>query len=272
MFSTRILLAVTVCIGAGSSVYAQDPPPPPPGENPGFAPPEGPVPRDMHKPFAPPGHEGWKDGDIKEMIEKLWMVRLTEQLGLNDEQTVLVIRRAKDHREQLRKLAEQRQQLLRELKESVRAGGPEADIQNKLEALAQHDRESVERRWRAFEATAEGLNATQRAKLYVFISEFDNDMRRLVQKARERMSGRMMRPQDGPMGFGQPGQPGMAPQPGAPMGPGQGPMPPQWQQRPRDFRPGSPQGEFHSQPGAGPQGPPPPPGPGNPPLGAGQPR
>jgi hypothetical protein len=203
--------------------------------------------------------EEWRERDVKELVETLWMVRLTKELGLSDEQTVLMVRRTNEFKDQKKELGEKRQQLVRALKADIKSGQPEEQVRQKLDELIAHDKKVPELKWQMYEKVAEGLSVAQRAKLYVFMNEFEGEMRHLIEKARQRMGGYMQPP------AGEPGTPGgpMSPdihrpaRPEAPVAPGQRPGP-------RGFQPGmSPGGGAGMQPGAPPMpGPPPGPPPG----------
>ncbi len=126
------------------------------------------------------------DHDAREMVEVILAARLAKELGLNDEQTVLMLRRFSSYREQVNALRKDRQDRLKALKASVKSGESDELITAKLNDLMDQDVKMAEFRKMAYEKASEGLTATQRAKLYVFVNEFEGDMRKLVQQARER--------------------------------------------------------------------------------------
>jgi len=111
--------------------------------------------------------------------------RLSEELGLNDEQTVLMIRRFSEFKKEMNERKKQRGELLRELKTVLQEGTPDEEIAPRLEGLLRHDQESVEFKRGIYERACEGLSVAQRAKMYVFLNEFETDMRKLIERARE---------------------------------------------------------------------------------------
>jgi len=151
--------------------------------------------------------------DVRELVDAIMAARVAKQLGLNDEQTVLMLRRFSEFREQLNALRKGRQEILQGLKNSLRSGEGDAQIEAKLSQLVAHDGKIAEFRKSAYEKAGAGLTVSQRAKLYVFLNEFENDMRRLIQRARERNAnrwGRFAEPPRPP----EPGQPPRPPRPG----------------------------------------------------------
>ena len=136
---------------------------------------------------AGPGAPGdIEDRDTSELIEAVMAARLAKALGLNDEQTVLMVRRFGEFRGELNSLRRRRHELLKQLKDAVHNEAAEAEIDTALKNLVEHDAKLAKYKFGAFQKASEDLAVTQRAKLYVFLNEFETDMRRLIQRARER--------------------------------------------------------------------------------------
>jgi hypothetical protein len=131
---------------------------------------------------------GGPDGmDPRELLEQVMMARISKDLRLDDEQTVILVRQFTEHRDEMRQMHHRRMELLRELRGVLNEGGEsEAELEARLEALQAHEDAMHAARGAFFERAAEGLTVRQRAGLYVFIHEFEGDMRRLMQRARER--------------------------------------------------------------------------------------
>lgn len=234
---TPITLTVTGIVLASIwmvTADAQEPPVPPPREEPapGGYPPPGPPgpPRDGERgPMGRGDFDPMNNQDVRELIETVKMVRLTKELGLTQEQTVILVKQYNEYKERLEKLNQRRQERLRDLKDAVHSDNNDR-IEAALKALIGQDAEIADARRTAFNEVGKELTIKQKAKLYVFLQEFDQDMRRLIQRARERgeapgMSGpmlnRMREMREGRQGpFPQQGVPG---RPGP--GPGQGPRP-----------------------------------------------
>jgi len=133
-----------------------------------------------------PVPEKGADREISELIESVMVARLSKELGLNEEETVLMVRRFSEFREQLNDLKRQRQEKLRRLRTVLREEKANEAVEDALQDLIAHDLKMLEFRKKAYQSAAGQLSVKQRAKLYVFISDFEGDMRRLIQKARER--------------------------------------------------------------------------------------
>ena len=148
--------------------------------------------------MAPPGpaphpHGLAGDPEIQELIQTVMAARLAKALELDDEQTVLVVRRFSEFREKMSALKRERQELVKQLRMGLREGAPEDELEAKLDELMAHDAEVAEFKRTAYDKASAGLTISQRAKLYVFLSDFESDMRRLIQKARERRAERFGR-------------------------------------------------------------------------------
>jgi len=123
--------------------------------------------------------------DTSELLEAVMAARLAKTLGLNDEQTVLMVRRFAEYKEETTRLKRRRNELLKELKGVVHSQAAEGDIDTALKGLVEHDAKLAKFKFDAFQKASEDLSVTQRAKLYVFLNDFETDMRRLIQRARE---------------------------------------------------------------------------------------
>lgn len=153
------------------------PPPPPPG---------GDRRPDRHGPPRDGEGLGWPvDDNGREMLEALRIIKISEALKLDDEQTVILMRRFREMKERTETLHKERQSIMHELKQSIQSNAAESEIQQKLDALMAKEDETVAARREAFERAGEGLSALQRAKLYVFMSEFDSEMRKMIRQARQ---------------------------------------------------------------------------------------
>ena len=236
-------------------------------------------------PPAPPDgkgtrHQGMhmgKDGNpakAREMLEQVMIARLSSELKLNDEQSVVLMRRFTEAREAKQALSKERGEAMRELRAIVEQQKDEKALNECLTRLHDLDAKLASHKQQLQETMGADLNPWQKARLALFLEQFEADLRQMLREAREHRNGPAMGPM-GPMpgmppGPGmmqpgmQPGMPGMQPgmQPGMPgMGPhgfGRNPMqpgpngpagmqPPQWPAQ------GPPQGPQQGQP----QGPPP---------------
>lgn len=198
-----IALAMAV---AAAAARAQDPPPPP-------LPPETPL-SDAARPRgegAGPRHES------RALLEQIMVARISQELSLSDEDTVLLVRRFSETREEVRALMRERAAQMRALGEMLRANADAAALDTALEAVRALDRKVFEARQTAMDELGADLTPWQRARLYVFLGNFENDLRRLVQQARER--ARRGEPPLDPNRPRRPPRPGDTPPPEAPETP-----------------------------------------------------
>lgn len=130
--------------------------------------------------------ENWEQRDVHELVELVMMVRLSQELDLSEERTVAMVRRFQELKGRQKELGERRQKAAKELKEAVKIQESDEVVQGKLDALMALDSELVTMRQKAFEEVSAELTTMQRAKLYVFLQEFEGQMRRLIEKARQR--------------------------------------------------------------------------------------
>jgi len=258
-FAATVLAAMLATTWAS----AQPPESPPPPGTPGMQgpPPQGPPDGRGMKRSGP--HMG-KDGNsnkAREMLEQVMIARLSNELKLNDDQSLVLMRRFNEAREEKQALNKERAEAMRDLRGLVEQQKDEATLKECLTRLHDLDAKLSSYKQRLQETMGADLNPWQKAKLALFLEQFEADVRQMLREARERRNG----PPFGPMGMPQPGmQPGMMPQPGMqpgmPPGPGMGPQNPgrnPMQPGPNGPRP--PQGP--------PQGPPPQGGPQEPPQG-----
>jgi hypothetical protein len=154
------------------------------------------------------------------------MARVSKELALDEPQTVLLVRAFTEFRDQMAELRRHRNQILNDLKNLIREGKDNAAIQSKLDTLIAHDERVAAARRELYERAGADLTPWQRAKLYVFMSDFEAEVRRLVKKAQERVNRIRLEGDPGLRPPGRPGRPGPGPFPPGP-GPDMPPRPPE---------------------------------------------
>ncbi len=138
-----------------------------------------------------------KKAEVRQLLEEVMIARISKELALNDEQTVLIVRRFAEFRDKGREARMQRKKLVDEMKAAVLAPENGAVVEEKLKAILALDTQIAQNRTAAFEVMAEGLTPQQRGKLYLFLADFEGDLRRMVQNAKEggvAREGRRLRP------------------------------------------------------------------------------
>lgn len=206
VIAALVALGLTAALGL---VFAQEPHRGPRGDGPR---PEG-------GPMGSPENR-W-GGPGGEFFAEVMMARLSRELELSDEQTVLMVRRFTELRDQTRELRRSRALLMRELEESLRKSAPDPEaLKGLMEKITGIDEQVYLERRKLFEAMSQELDEVKRARLYLFLDRFEMDMRRMIGEARERHKGRPGGRPDGPPREeeGPEGRPGPPPPPPPPAG------------------------------------------------------
>ncbi|MBM3288763.1 MAG: hypothetical protein FJY92_01290 [Candidatus Hydrogenedentes bacterium] len=158
---------------------------------PAFAGAEAAPPADSAAPAAagPARHDGpggILDEDLRDLVSTIFMVRVSRNLELSDEQTVVMVRHMQEMRDEMSGLYNQREDVVRSLRGLVEKDGvSDADIDAKLNELMTIDQKRIEAKKSAFDKISEGLTAKQKAKLYVTLQDFENQMRKMMARAKE---------------------------------------------------------------------------------------
>ena len=143
---------------------------------------------------------------------QVMMARLAKELELNDEQTVLMVKKMDEVRSDGRKNRKERVRLMEDLRNAIQNDKKGEEVSTLLDNIIAADKAAAQSRSKTYNTLSRGLEDWQKAKLYLFLQDFEQDMRGLISQARMRAHG-----------FGGPGGgmgPGMGRGPGGPGGPG----------------------------------------------------
>ena len=139
-----------------------------------------------------------KDGAPKEntvqLLEQVMLARISRELSIDDEQTVLIVRRFADYRETAREARQQRGKLLRELDEALKKSESSDGIEEKVRALQELELQMAREKNRHFDLVSAQLTPWQRGKLYLFLADFERELHRMVRHAKEKQEGQSDRP------------------------------------------------------------------------------
>ncbi len=138
--------------------------------------------------------------ESRKLLEEVLMARLTRELSLEDGQTVLLVQHMTEFRDRMIALRRERAQRLNALRKAVRESKDEERIGDLMEKVRALNKKTALARDDVFDFEGFELTVWQRARLLIFLSDFEGDMRRLLHRARERRSGaspRRLRPRDG---------------------------------------------------------------------------
>lgn len=208
-----MILAAVLTLTVGI-VYAQPPAapspgpemntaPPPPPQNPGGPPPGPPgmpppcvqagvppmLPPD-HAPGGPPAPPQEITEENRKMLQQVMVSRLSMDLGLTDEQSIIFMRRFAELEEQQRALRRERAEIMRKLRPILKDQRDEDALHRLMGRLEEVNRKSAaseETIRRSFDEM--NLNVWQKAKVELFLSDFENQVRRIVQQARNIQTG-----------------------------------------------------------------------------------
>lgn len=128
--------------------------------------------------------------ESRKLLEEVLMARLTRELALDEEQTVLMVRHLAEFRDKMAAMRRERMVLARGLRQAVREGKDEKAIGKVLEEVVVHEEKMAVARREIVDFEGFELTTWQKAKLYLFIVDFESDMRQLLKKAQERRQGR----------------------------------------------------------------------------------
>ena len=138
------------------------------------------------------GVEDMSEEGIGEIVELVRAWRMIKEVGLAEEESLRFLDLRREMREKTAEIAEQREPVQDTLEELV--GDSEAtddEIAKRLKALEEIEERDTALRRQYEKRMVEGLSVRQRAKLKLFTSHFDRDVRRrLIQRIRERREGR----------------------------------------------------------------------------------
>jgi predicted lactoylglutathione lyase len=124
--------------------------------------------------------------EIQQLVRDIMTARLARTLELDDQETVTLIKRFNEFRAEQGALQKKRQEMLKSLKSALKSGASEEELTKMVTELQSLDVKLQELKHSAFEKIGNGMNATRRARLYIFSIEFESEMRKLIQKAREK--------------------------------------------------------------------------------------
>ncbi|MGC8738585.1 MAG: hypothetical protein ACP5UA_08065 [Candidatus Hydrogenedens sp.] len=153
--------------------------PAPPGDR---NPPPLPGPGIYPEPIGPP-----PEGDLpaREILEQVLLAKVAKQLNLNDEQTVILVRRFYEQKEVLSEKIQQRNNLANELHKLIRdktKGNPK-ELEEKFSRLLKMDMELAELRQKWIDNISMELPLESKIQLYLLISDFENEVRKFLRKA-----------------------------------------------------------------------------------------
>lgn len=139
-------------------------------------PPETPRTEKREKPAA--------KANMRELFEQVMIARLSKDLEFSDEETILLVRRFIEFRDEVQMQRREHERAVRALERAVNQNKTEG-IDKLLAEVMAFDEQLASAKRRMYEHVAEGLTPEKKAKLYLWLRDFETDMRRLLQQARK---------------------------------------------------------------------------------------
>lgn len=122
--------------------------------------------------------------NMRELFEQVMIARLSKDLEFSDEETVLLVRRFIEFRDAVQIRRRERERAVRALERAV-AQEKTDHIDKLLADVMAFDEQLASAKRRMYEHVSEGLAPEKKAKLYLWLRDFESDMRRLLQQARK---------------------------------------------------------------------------------------
>ncbi len=127
------------------------------------------------------------DMPAHEVLEQIMLARIAKQLNLNDEQTVLLVRKFNEQRELLEKKNKQRNEIANDIKKLLQGESDEnaKELEEKLNLLVKTDIEIAELKYKWMDNLTMDLPLNSKVQLYLFFSDFENEIRKFLRKTYE---------------------------------------------------------------------------------------
>ncbi|MCX8065244.1 MAG: hypothetical protein N3G21_08750 [Candidatus Hydrogenedentes bacterium] len=134
--------------------------------------------------------DGGFNGEVpaREVLEQIFLARVASQLRLSDEQTVIFLKKFMEFQEQNKELVQQRKKLTDSLRNTFKEKSGainEGEIANLYDELVEIDRKIFNRKREFVEEVSQGLEIEKKVKLYLILSDFEEEMRKFLRKAYE---------------------------------------------------------------------------------------
>lgn len=174
----------------------QGPPILPPGEVSNSLPPTPPgIPP---VPMGPP-----PEGDMpaREILEQVLLAKVAKQLKLNDEQTVVLVRRFNEQKEILLQKTQQRNNLASEIRRLIhdKTKANPKELEEKFTQLLKMDMELAELKQKWVDNFSMDLPLESKVQLYLLFSDFENEIRKFLRKAYDWKQNRFSDERGGPI-------------------------------------------------------------------------
>lgn len=126
------------------------------------------------------------DQDLRELLHTILMVRLSQALELSDEQTLALSKRAGSYKDELAEMKWQIAGAKHDLRVAVTRGESDEVVEKKLEDCLMQEEAIADLLRAMITESRKDLTVEQAAKFYLFVGDFENEMRDLIDRASQR--------------------------------------------------------------------------------------
>lgn len=126
-----------------------------------------------------------EDLEARELVEMVLMVRLKKAMDLTDEQTLRLVRDVGKYKDQLLEMKTQIGSSREALKKALGSGASDGSIGKMLEGLLMQEVAIAELISTLVKEAQKDFSTAQAAKLYLFVDDFEQAMRRLIYRAQQ---------------------------------------------------------------------------------------
>lgn len=126
-----------------------------------------------------------EDQDLRELLQTILMIRLSQTLELSDEQILALSKRTGTYKDQLAEMKWQIAGARQELRAAVKRGEAEKIIEAKLEDCLMQEEAIADLLRTVITESRKQLTVEQAAKFYLFVGDFEHEMGSLVERARQ---------------------------------------------------------------------------------------
>ncbi|MEO0184222.1 MAG: Spy/CpxP family protein refolding chaperone [candidate division WOR-3 bacterium] len=124
--------------------------------------------------------------DPREIIEKVRIYKLTEALDLTDEQVTKFFPRLKEMRKTEQEFHKQRLEILKELKDLIKANAKEQEVVKILDKFQELQKKRMVAQMEEMKDLKSLLTPLQQAKFLIFQEDFEREIRDLIREVRGR--------------------------------------------------------------------------------------
>ena len=123
---------------------------------------------------------GLDQQELYDLIQSYMLVRIKRTLDLTDVQTLNLMKRVGKYKDQLTRLKFNEGLLVSQLRMLLSTSSTEASIQESLTQLLDNEQKTVATLLSMVTEAGDELSVAQRAQLYLFVGDFEEDIRRMA--------------------------------------------------------------------------------------------